>query len=66
MVIAIFVLIWAFTIWGIVDAATRADDQWARASQNKILWVVLQVVLGFIGTLIYVFAIRPKLGPRTA
>jgi uncharacterized protein involved in exopolysaccharide biosynthesis len=48
-------------IWGIVDAAQRPSSAWEAAGQNKILWIVLQVVLGAILSLVYLFAIRPKL-----
>ena len=48
-------------IWGIVDAATRPDPVWAATGQNKVLWIVLQIVLGALGAIIYFAAIRPKL-----
>jgi hypothetical protein len=56
----------AVTIWGIVDAASRPDWAWQRAGQNKVLWVVLQVVgifvcLGWILSIVYLASIRPQL-----
>jgi hypothetical protein len=54
-------IIWGIPIWGIVDAAMKPDPVWRAAGQNKVVWIILQVVLGIIGTAIYVFAIRPKL-----
>lgn len=55
----------ALTIWGIVDAASRPDWAWQRSGQNKVLWVVLQVVglfvcLGWILSIVYLAAIRPQ------
>ena len=48
-------------IWGIVDAATKPDHLWTATGQNKVLWIVLQIVLGALGAIIYFAAIRPKL-----
>jgi hypothetical protein len=55
----------AVTIWGIVDAASRPDWAWQRSGQNKVLWVVLQVVgifvcLGWVLSIVYLAAIRPQ------
>jgi len=52
-------------IWGIVDAASLPDAAWARAGQNKTLWIVLQAIgliacLGFVLAIVYFAAIRPK------
>jgi hypothetical protein len=52
-------------IWGIVDAAVRPDALWAATGQSKILWIILQVVLGTLGAVIYFAAIRPKLVAAT-
>lgn len=58
LVVVIFV---GFPIWGIIDAATRPDSEWAAADQNKIVWLLVQVFLWVIGSLVYFLAIRPKL-----
>ena len=54
-----------FPIWGIVDATGRSDAAWARAEQNKTLWIVLQAVgmlvcFGWILALVYLTVVRPK------
>lgn len=61
IVLAVLLLFVAFPIWGIIDAATRPDSEWAVADQNKIVWLLVQVFLWMIGSLVYFLAIRPKL-----
>jgi uncharacterized membrane protein len=61
LIILIMLAFIVLPIWGIIDAATKPDHVWAAAGQNKILWIVLQFVLGTLGALIYFLAIRPKL-----
>lgn len=52
-----------FAWWLIVlIEALRAPDQaWVAAGQNKILWVLLMVFLGVLGTVLYVLIARPAL-----
>lgn len=53
--------LFATWIWGLIDAATRPDWLYQRTGSSKVLWIVLIVVLGIIGSAIYLLAIRPKL-----
>lgn len=48
-------------VWGIIDAAVRPEHQWREANQSKVVWVLVQVFLGFIGAVVYFAPIRPKL-----
>ena len=48
-------------VWGIVDAAKRSNEAYAKAGSNKTLWIVLMVLFGDLAVLIYAFAVRPKL-----
>ena len=48
-------------VWGIVDAIRRPPEQWDAAGQSKSLWIVIQFIAWIIGSLIYVFAVRPRL-----
>lgn len=50
-----------FWIWGLVDALRRPQSEWQAAGQNQILWVVVMVFLGFIGTILYLLIARPQL-----
>jgi hypothetical protein len=51
----------------LVDATRRSDTEWARAGQNKTLWVVLiavgflMCIVGIVIDLVYLFSIRPQL-----
>ncbi|MFA5891161.1 MAG: PLDc N-terminal domain-containing protein [Actinomycetota bacterium] len=57
----VLLVVFVSPIWGIIDAALRPETQWQGASQNKVVWILIQLFLGFIGTIIYFAAIRPKL-----
>lgn len=55
----------AFTgvwIWSLVDALRFDDRRWIEAGQSKILWVLLLVFLGLLGSILYVVMCRPSLG----
>jgi quinol-cytochrome oxidoreductase complex cytochrome b subunit len=66
LLILIFILsAMVLPIWGIIDAAVRPDAVWAATGQNKIVWVLVQIVLSTLGAVIYFAAIRPKLVAAT-
>ena len=45
-------------IWGIVDVARIPDHQFKAAGTEKIMWVLIVVLVGGIGTIIWYFAKR--------
>jgi len=51
-----------FTILMIVDAAQRDE----KVLPGKIKWIILMVVTGWIGALIYYFVRKKKMGPAKA
>ncbi len=62
IVFAIIMLaFFAVFVWGLVDALRRSDEEWAAAGQSKWLWVVVILVAGVIGVVLYWFMVRPKL-----
>jgi hypothetical protein len=62
----------ALGVIALVDATRRPDDEWARAHQNKTLWVVLIAVgfllcvVGVVIDLVYLLSIRPQLDRMAA
>ncbi len=59
----------AFVWWlvELVDALKVPRAQWNAAGESQLLYVLLMVFLGVIGTFMYVLIARPKLrvvGPR--
>jgi hypothetical protein len=54
----------ALSIWALVDTLTRPDWAWQAAGQNKVLWIVLNIVgffiCGLVIAIIYLAVIRPK------
>jgi hypothetical protein len=53
-------------LWGIIDAALQPDDAWRRIGQGKVLWIVLQLLLSSVMSIVYFLAIRPKLVAGTS
>jgi uncharacterized RDD family membrane protein YckC len=64
-IIVLFLVAAAIWIWSLVDALRIPDQRWTAAGENKILWVILIVVLGLLGSLLYVLMPRKKLGGAT-
>lgn len=56
----------AIWIWSLVDALRIPDQRWAAAGQNKVLWSILIVLLGLLGSLLYVLMPRKALGGPTS
>ncbi len=66
-----FIILWVVLILGsialfiivLVDIVRRPDWQWKIARQEKTLWLLLVILVNFLGipSLIYWFTIRPKL-----
>lgn len=56
-VIGLFgLLLTAFWIWMIVDAAMNEPS----GGNDKIIWIIIIVLVHWLGALIYYFARRPK------
>lgn len=70
MIIILFVLALlavplVLVIWNVVDVAKRSDADFESAGQQRMVWLVLPLALmliglGWIVSVIYFLAIRPK------
>jgi Phospholipase_D-nuclease N-terminal len=52
-------------IWALVDAVRVPDDAMYRAG-NKLIWILVILLGGFIGAIVYFFVGRPVGGDRSA
>ena len=52
-----------FWVWAIVDVVKVPDDSYFRAG-NKLVWVLVIVLTGVVGALIYLVVGRPAPGSR--
>jgi len=52
-------------IWALVDAIKVPDDSMFTAG-NKLIWVLVIVLTGMIGAIIYLVVGRPEPGARAA
>jgi hypothetical protein len=52
------------SIWALVDTVSRPEWAWQASGQNKVLWIILNIIgffiCGLVIGLIYLLAIRPK------
>jgi hypothetical protein len=51
----------AFWVWALVDLLRRPDAQWEVAGQSKVVWLLVLVLAGTLGALLYVLMARPNL-----
>lgn len=57
----VFLAGFAFWIWMLIDALRRPSTDWEAADQNQVVYIVVIVVLGFIGAVVYALVARPRL-----
>ena len=58
LLLLMFLAAIGFWIWTLVDAVRVPDDSYRAGS--KVLWVLVIALTGFIGSLVYLFAGRPR------
>ena len=61
LVLGMFLAALAFWIFTLVDSLQIPDHIWQAAGQNKLLWVLLIVFLGLLGSILYMVIPRPSL-----
>jgi hypothetical protein len=61
--IVIVVALLGLFLWALIDAVSRPEEQWRSAGESKWVWIILILVLQFIGPLAYLLWIRRKLPP---
>ncbi|MCB2224053.1 MAG: PLDc N-terminal domain-containing protein [Actinobacteria bacterium] len=54
----LFFLFWA---WALIDAVKRPTDQWERAHQSEIVWILVILLGSVLGATAYLFIARPQL-----
>ena len=57
--LAIGIAAFAFWIWAIVDVVKVPDDSMFKAG-NRLIWVLVIVLTGLIGAIIYLVVGRPE------
>jgi hypothetical protein len=63
---AFFIANIVLVIWALVDAIRVPDDSMYRAG-NKLIWILVIILAGFVGAIVYFFVGRPVPGgPRGA
>jgi hypothetical protein len=57
---AILIALLVLPVMGIVDASLLPSSAFRSAGRSKLLWILAQVFLGYVGAVIYLAAIRPE------
>jgi len=50
-----------FWVWSLVDAIQRPDADWEQAGQTKLVWILVIIFTGALGSFIYLLVARPPL-----
>ena len=61
LIFAIAIAGFVFWIWALVDSIRWPDHVYKAAGSEKVVWVLVVGLVGWIGGLIYWFAMRDKL-----
>jgi hypothetical protein len=61
LIFAVAIAGFVFWIWALVDAIRWPDHVYKAAGSEKVVWVLVVGLVGWIGGLIYWFVIRDKL-----
>jgi hypothetical protein len=64
-VIIVFFVVWLTVIglmaFAVLDAALTPKSVWEAADLDRLVWVLVTLLLPFIGAIAYLVAVRPKL-----
>lgn len=52
-VLAVVVVGFVLWLWSLVDALRIPDQSWNAAGQSKLVWVVVVILLGLLGSILY-------------
>jgi hypothetical protein len=65
----LFMVVFVVGLFGAIDAAVRPFDHWQQVNRSKAAWITVQIlvlfpiadIVGLVGTVAYLTAVRPKL-----
>jgi len=60
-VLVVIVIGGALWLWSLVDALRIDEQTWDAAGQSKLVWVVVIILLGLLGSVLYVGIARRAL-----
>lgn len=53
-------------VMALVDLARRPAEQWEASGHNQLVWVLIVILVGFLGPLLYLLIARPALDAGAA
>ena len=62
VVIGLFLIVpFGLLVWALVDLAPRPTWEWQASQQNQIVWVLVVLLVGCVGPILYLVVARPRL-----
>jgi hypothetical protein len=51
----------ALLVWALVDLVRRPEVEWITAGQDRMVWVLIVILVGFVGPILYLLVARSRL-----
>lgn len=62
VIVLLFAVIpFALLVYALIDLVKRPAHQWEAAQQSQVVWVLIVLLIGCIGPVIYLMVAKPKL-----
>lgn len=66
LIVVLFLLLFAvipfaLLVYALIDLVRRPAHQWEAAEQSQVVWVLVVLLIGCIGPVIYLLVAKPKL-----
>lgn len=57
---AVVVALFVWWLLVLIDCLRTPDAVWQAAGENQVVWLLVLILLGFVGAILYVLLARPK------
>lgn len=61
LVLVLAVIPLGLLVWTLIDLLQRPQEAWTASGQDRMVWTIVVVLVGFIGPILYLAIARPRL-----